>query len=52
MSGNFFVPGYTNVPQRVLDIILKNRNFSKFQKSENGDNSNSEKILIALMPHI
>ena len=24
MSGNFFVPGYTNVSQRDLEIIAKN----------------------------
>ena len=29
MSGNFFVPGFTNVSQRVLEIIPKNWNFSK-----------------------
>ena len=32
MSGDFFVSGYTNVSQRVLEIIPKN--YSKLQKSE------------------
>ena len=34
MSGNFFVPGYTNVSQRVLEIIQKTEILQNFKKSE------------------
>ena len=32
MSGNFFVPGYTNVSQRVLEIIPKKLKYFKISK--------------------